>query len=207
MEDFLNNNTNSELTKTKFYLLNQTNTHLSEELQAIWSRYMFLQSHNNGNRAINWWKLLNFFASTLARSTRAQLWCERARCQFPSSPRTNQIGRFREFGKLIEALRKKKRKKKRNSAYPKAYTNYTKFISFNWSLSHQRSRLICSFTEGLPYWIWWSVANYLLQHEQAIFKSCPQVFKFGQFVIENFTRDIELIQYIQYPLAKQNHGP
>lgn len=146
MEDFLNNNTNSELTKTKFYRLNQTNTHLSEELQAIWSRYMFLQSHNNGNRAINWWKLLNFFASTLARSTRAQLWCERARGQFPSSPRTNQIGRFREFGKLIEALRKKREKRKEIQLIQKP----TRITQSSLALI---DLFLTNDPEGLPYWI------------------------------------------------------
>ena len=66
MEDFPNNSTSKKHTKAN----------LSEEKKAIWSQYMFLHSLDNDKRPRNCelseYKLLNFFASTFAQSTRAE---------------------------------------------------------------------------------------------------------------------------------------
>ena len=53
MEGFPNNSTNKKHPKTKFRLLYQIKTHLSEEKKAIWSQYMFLHSLDNDIRPRN----------------------------------------------------------------------------------------------------------------------------------------------------------
>lgn len=113
-EDFPNNSTNSELTKTKFCRLNQMSTHLSQELQAIWSQCMFPHSLDNGKRAI----YCEFLGENFKTSPHRPLHDHPGRNrsvsgqdrQFPSSLGTNQIAEFREFEPLSRALRKKNRK-------------------------------------------------------------------------------------------------
>ena len=71
--------------------------------------------------------LLTFFGSTFAQSTQAERVEVSAKSiNIPLSFGANQIGRFREIGKLSKALKKGE---KRASAYPKAYTNHTKFLN------------------------------------------------------------------------------